>query len=59
MSLIPTHFDRRELEGHGEQVQLDATERSMTIANGSSGVTELGRGSDREVVHELEIAQGQ
>ena len=37
---------RSELEGLGEQVQLDATERSMTIANGSSRVTELGRGSD-------------
>jgi hypothetical protein len=51
---LPRTHGRSELEGHGEQVELNAIERSMAIANGSSGVTELGRGSDKEVVHELE-----
>jgi Kelch motif len=51
---LPRAHGRSELEGHGEQVELTTTERSMTIANESSIATELGRGSDKEVVHELE-----
>jgi hypothetical protein len=51
---LPRTHGRGELGGHGEQVELVTTERSMIIANGSSMATELGRGSDKEVVHELE-----
>jgi hypothetical protein len=51
---LPQTHGRSELGGHREQVELSTTERSMTIANGSSRATELGRGSDKEVVHELE-----